>query len=51
MKHVGDTPCVHMDIAAQIWKHSEDKFEDVGATGAGVRTFIQTAFAFAEGSR
>ncbi len=49
MKHVGDTPCVHMDIAAQIWRHNADKFEDVGATGAGVRTFVQAAMAFAEG--
>jgi len=49
MKHVGETPCVHMDIAAQIWRHSADKFEDVGATGAGVRTFVQAAIEFAEG--
>ncbi|MFZ5827455.1 MAG: leucyl aminopeptidase [Bacillota bacterium] len=51
MKHVGKTPCVHMDIAAQVWKQTEDKFEDYGATGAGVRTFVQAALKFAEGAR
>ncbi|MFZ5816829.1 MAG: leucyl aminopeptidase [Bacillota bacterium] len=51
MKHVGETPCVHMDIAAVIWKQSADRFQDAGATGAGVRTLVQAAFKFAEGAR
>lgn len=51
MKHVGDTPCVHMDIAAQAWRTAEDKYEDLGATGVGVRTFVRAAQRFSEGSK
>lgn len=49
MKHVGETPCVHMDIAAQAWRTSEDQYEDTGATGVGVRTFVRAAERFSEG--
>ncbi len=51
MRHVGGTPCVHMDIAAVAWKNSGDKYEDEGATGAGTRTFVEAARRFAEGGR
>jgi len=51
MRHVGDTPCVHMDIAAVAWKQSGDEYEDEGATGAGTRTFVEVARRFAEGQR
>lgn len=51
MRHVGDTPCVHMDIAAVAWKQSGDAYEDEGATGAGTRTFVEAARRFAEGRR
>jgi leucyl aminopeptidase len=48
MKHVGKTPCVHMDIAALAYKTATDKYEDCGATGAAVKTFVRAAFRFAE---
>lgn len=49
MSHVGDTPCVHLDIASQAWKSSEgDKYEDAGATGVAVKSFVRAAFKFAE---
>ncbi len=48
MRHVGDVPCVHMDIAALAWRGTEDKYEDIGATGVAVRTFVSAAFKFAE---
>lgn len=51
MRHVGDTPCVHLDIAALAWRGSEDRYEDQGATGVGARTFIQAALRFAEGAK
>ena len=51
MKHVGDTPCVHMDIAAQAWKNAADKYEDVGATGVAVKTFVRAAMRFAEANQ
>ncbi|MEW8977460.1 MAG: leucyl aminopeptidase [Symbiobacterium sp.] len=50
MRHVGNTPCVHMDIAALAWKSPGDEYEDEGATGAGTRTFVEAARRFAEGS-
>ncbi|BAD40759.1 leucyl aminopeptidase [Symbiobacterium thermophilum] len=51
MKHVGDTPCVHLDIAAVAWKSGSDEYEDEGATGVGTRTFVEAARRFAEGLR
>jgi len=48
MRHVGNTPCVHLDIAAQAWSHKRDDFEDEGSTGVAVRTFVQAALRFAE---
>jgi leucyl aminopeptidase len=48
MKHVGDTPCVHMDIASLAWRNAADKYEDVGATGVAVKTFVRAAMRFAE---
>jgi len=51
MRHVGDTPCAHMDIAALAWNGSGDEYEDEGATGAGTRTFVEAARRFAEGVR
>lgn len=49
MSHVGDVPCVHLDIASQAWKGSTDKFEDEGATGVAVKSFVRAAIRFAEG--
>jgi leucyl aminopeptidase len=51
MKHVGETPCVHLDIASQAWKSGADKYEDVGATGVAVKSFVKAAFKFAEANR
>ncbi|HWI52532.1 MAG TPA: leucyl aminopeptidase [Symbiobacteriaceae bacterium] len=51
MSHVGDVPCVHLDIASQAWKGSTDKYEDEGATGVVVRSFVRAAMRFAEGNR
>ncbi|HWI60558.1 MAG TPA: leucyl aminopeptidase [Symbiobacteriaceae bacterium] len=51
MSHVGDVPCVHLDIASQAWKNSTDKVEDEGATGVAVRSFVKAAMRFAEGNR
>lgn len=51
MSHVGDTPCAHMDIASLAWKSSEDKYEDIGATGVAVKTFVRAAFRFAEANQ
>lgn len=48
MSHVGEVPCVHLDIASQAWK-AGDKFEDEGATGVAVRSFVKIAMRFAEG--
>ncbi len=48
MRHVDGTPCVHLDIAAQAWVHKRDDYEDEGATGVAVRTFVQAAVRFAE---
>ncbi|HYF92214.1 MAG TPA: leucyl aminopeptidase [Symbiobacteriaceae bacterium] len=50
MSHVGDVPCVHLDIAAQAWKGSTDKYEDEGATGVAVKSFVRAAMRFAEGN-
>jgi leucyl aminopeptidase len=51
MRHVGDTPCVHLDIASQAWDSGDDKYEDTGATGVAVKSFVRAAFKFAEGSK
>ncbi|HEY3368002.1 MAG TPA: leucyl aminopeptidase [Symbiobacteriaceae bacterium] len=51
MKHVGKTPLVHLDIAAQAWKSAEDKYEDAGATGVAVKSFVRIAQRFAEENR
>jgi len=51
MSHVGDVPCVHLDIASQAWNHGADKYEDEGATGVVVRSFVRAAMRFAEGNR
>jgi leucyl aminopeptidase len=51
MSHVGETPCVHLDIASQAWKSGEDKYEDGGATGVAVKSFVRAAFKFAEGTK
>lgn len=51
MRHVGDTPCVHMDIASQAWNSAGNNFEDQGATGVAVKTFVRAAFRFAEANR
>jgi len=51
MSHVNGTPCVHLDIASQAWKGTEDKYEDAGATGAATRSFVRAALKFAEGTR
>jgi leucyl aminopeptidase len=51
MKHVGDTPCVHMDIASLAWRNAADKYEDVGATGVAVKTFVRAAIRFAEANQ
>lgn len=51
MSHVGETPCVHLDIASQAWKSGEDKYEEAGATGVAVKSFVRTAIKFAEGNQ
>jgi leucyl aminopeptidase len=51
MKHVGAIPCVHLDIAAQAWKNTKDEYEEIGATGVAVRTFVRAAFRFAEANQ
>ncbi|HYF76650.1 MAG TPA: M17 family metallopeptidase, partial [Symbiobacteriaceae bacterium] len=51
MGHVGDVPCVHLDIAAQAWNHGANKFEDEGATGVAVRSFVRAAFRWAEANQ
>lgn len=48
LKHVSDIPCVHMDIAAVAFRGTDDRFQDPGATGVGVRTLVQVATRFAE---
>jgi leucyl aminopeptidase len=48
MKHALGVPCVHLDIAAQAWRSSVDKYEETGATGVGVKTLVGTALRFAE---
>ena len=49
MKHVGETPCVHLDIAAQAWSSDTPKDQDPGATGVAVATFVRAAFRWAAG--
>ncbi|HLN64310.1 MAG TPA: leucyl aminopeptidase [Symbiobacteriaceae bacterium] len=51
MRHVGDTPCVHLDIASQAWNSGENKYEDAGATGVAVKSFVKAAYLFAEANR
>lgn len=51
MSHVGGTPCVHLDIAALAYRNSDDRYQDAGPTGVGVRTMVQAALRFAEGKR
>jgi len=51
MSHVGDTPCVHLDIAAQAYQTSDDAYQQAGPTGVAVRTMVQAALRFAEGRR
>jgi leucyl aminopeptidase len=40
---VGDTPWVHLDIAGTAWLDDPKPYMAKGATGIGVRTFIQLA--------
>ena len=40
---VGDTPWAHLDIAGVNARHSKDAEGDKGATGFGVRTFVELA--------
>lgn len=51
MSHVGKTPCVHLDIAAQAYRTADDRYEEAGATGVAVRTMVRAALRFAEGKR
>lgn len=51
MGHVGDVPCVHLDIASQAWNHGANKFEEEGATGVAVRSFVRAAFRWAEANQ
>lgn len=51
MSHVGGTPCVHLDIAAVAYRNSDDRYQEAGPTGVGVRTLVQAALRFAEGKR
>lgn len=51
MKHAAPTPTVHLDIASQAWKVSEDKYEDAGATGVGVKSLVTAALRFTEAKR
>ncbi|MGE5673015.1 MAG: leucyl aminopeptidase family protein [Mycobacterium leprae] len=43
MKHVGNTPCVHLDIASQAWANSGSSFEEAGATGVAVKALVKVA--------
>ncbi len=45
--HVGETPCVHMDIAAAAYRSSSDAYEDEGPTGVAVKTMVRAAERFA----
>lgn len=51
MSHVGGTPCVHLDIAAVAYRNSDDRYQEAGPTGVGVRTMVQAALRFAGGKR
>ncbi|HLO02218.1 MAG TPA: leucyl aminopeptidase [Symbiobacteriaceae bacterium] len=43
LKHVSETPTVHLDIAITAWNHKGGAEEDLGATGTAVRTFVAAA--------
>lgn len=43
IKHVGETPLVHLDIAITAWDHKGGAEQDLGATGTAVRTFVAAA--------
>ncbi len=45
---VGDTPWVHLDIAGVNAREKKEPDGDKGATGFGVRTFVELATALAE---
>ncbi|HEY9405419.1 MAG TPA: leucyl aminopeptidase [Pyrinomonadaceae bacterium] len=40
-KFAGDTPWVHLDIAATSWHEEEQPHAPAGATGTGVRTLVE----------
>ena len=43
---VGDTPWVHLDIAGTAWLDDAKPYMGKGATGVGVRTFVQLALSW-----
>jgi leucyl aminopeptidase len=43
LKHVGETPTVHLDIALTAWDGKGGADQDLGATGVAVRTFVAAA--------
>jgi leucyl aminopeptidase len=42
-KFSGDTPWVHLDIAATAWRESPEPYAPKGATGAGIPTLVELA--------
>ena len=39
-QYVKETPWAHLDIAGPVWADEENGYNNVGATGFGVRTLV-----------